>query len=797
MSSETIVVHQPGPVRLEGLPAPPDIDDILDAIEEPFGDTFDWLLCHPVLLGWMTSTTSHVLHLLGPPGSGKTVLSAFLFRSGLHQVSNYHPFFFTFQDRLDSSSASSAWSAFIFQLLAADPRLSYSVPAQTGAGGPNVPGSGSWREPQIKQTFERLTVAFRYPSIYIIDAMDQADDTLQKLLSSLTNVLKTNHSTPVKVLLVSRPGKRDLLTDLDEKPRHAESIDKFIKDKVDGLCRQRRGLQQCAAAITTQLSKTSRGMYLLPVMAVEKLKTIQATEENIDAALRRLPESLLDAYRTALDRVHPDNQPLTCECLLWVVFATRPLTIRELATAVTLRSDPPDAMTMRSSTSLDLVGDPGFTELQGPLLKVKEKGEEQIVSLTHHSAREFLLDLDQLSEDSDDSNRSAPPRWLLKGLYSQFATPQDRHVLRASEEYRSKAHQSIAEKQLRYLDILHASSKPVTRSDVLPDTRCKGLNSQAFSDVWNSRDLSMVDYCFDSLPDHVREVILQGVELHVQFANFLDGEVGKSWITRFWQLKDPGQDYGEQPAIHFAVALGLIDTVKSLLKKEDSTSHRDQRGNSVLDVAASTGDVEVLRLLIDGGADIHAVKDSTFFNLQFNHRSVDVDLRHGGTALHTAVWYGHRDATVYLLNSGAYIHGTDGQERTPLDIAVEARNKALVDILLQHDIEPSQIIKAIRRDRVASVKWLVEEHGVCQPDQDGDGVQNRLHVPVLRLLNSAVNCRSLHCLEYLVNSPMVLGNRDDEARGAFHRAAAADIIAVADFLLSRHLVNVNAVDEKH
>jgi hypothetical protein len=63
----------------------------------------------------------------------------------------------------------------------------------------------------------------------------------------------------------------------------------------------------------------------------------------------------------------------------------------ELSSAATLRSGPQDSGSLMFYNGLDLLGNGGIVELNGVLLKTKEKGHDQVVSLINYSAREFLL----------------------------------------------------------------------------------------------------------------------------------------------------------------------------------------------------------------------------------------------------------------------------------------------------------------------------------------------------------------------------------------------------------------------
>ncbi|KAF7504468.1 hypothetical protein GJ744_002205 [Endocarpon pusillum] len=71
----------------------------------------------------------------------------------------------------------------------------------------------------------------------------------------------------------------------------------------------------------------------------------------------------------------------------------------------------------------------------------------------------------------------------------------------------------------------------------------------------------------------------------------------------------------------------------------------------------------------------------------------DVNARCGPycTALHAAIYKGHREITEYLLDNAASPNVMDDFMRTPLHIAVYRQNKAIVSALVHHGADPSII----------------------------------------------------------------------------------------------------------
>ncbi|TKA44802.1 hypothetical protein B0A49_13822, partial [Cryomyces minteri] len=261
-------------------------------------------------------------------------------------------------------------------------------------------------------------------------------------------------------------------------------------------------------------------------------------------------------------------------------------------------------------------------------------------------------------------------------------------------------------------------------------------------------------YCIDALPEHVRLVESSNIPFHRSFAAALSSNLGANWINRFWAIRDPGQVYDRQPALHFASALGLEPEIKSMLASRISPNTRDQYGNTALDVATSTGIVDIIRLLYEvGRADLHTRQMASINPAEAGRLN---------NVLHTAVWYGHKDATEYLLMAGAKPNVPDLSGCTALDIAVDARNSALITLLVDKPTTLDVVHFAAQRGRLETLKWLIEKEDAnpCIKKQDGN-------TP----LHTAAQYNQAACVQYL--APMTLPEhaRNEKGLSAFLLAA--------------------------
>ncbi|MDX1711879.1 MAG: ankyrin repeat domain-containing protein, partial [Rhodovibrionaceae bacterium] len=119
--------------------------------------------------------------------------------------------------------------------------------------------------------------------------------------------------------------------------------------------------------------------------------------------------------------------------------------------------------------------------------------------------------------------------------------------------------------------------------------------------------------------------------------------------------------------LHEAAASGDLELARYLLDEEavDVDMRSGLDGATALHVAVHTGRLDMARLLIAHGADVHA-------------RAAG-----GTTALHMAARGGHVGALELLVAEGADINATMGSTTTPLSVAAREGHVAAVAYLLE------------------------------------------------------------------------------------------------------------------
>ena len=140
--------------------------------------------------------------------------------------------------------------------------------------------------------------------------------------------------------------------------------------------------------------------------------------------------------------------------------------------------------------------------------------------------------------------------------------------------------------------------------------------------------------------------------------------------------------------------------VKELIRQGVNVSELDANGDAPLVMAAYEGLTNIVRLLLEAGADVTAVdpgmKATALHAAAYAGRTeaarllieykVEIDKQgpyNGYTALHDAIWQGHLETARVIIEAGANLTLKNNQGQTPLEFARARGNQELV-ALLEH-----------------------------------------------------------------------------------------------------------------
>ncbi|CAH0395611.1 unnamed protein product [Bemisia tabaci] len=228
-------------------------------------------------------------------------------------------------------------------------------------------------------------------------------------------------------------------------------------------------------------------------------------------------------------------------------------------------------------------------------------------------------------------------------------------------------------------------------------------------------------------------------------------------------LLDLGADVNAQKGepLHRAVLLGRKDIIKVLLDRGARTYFKYEKNKTLLHVAAEKGDENTVKMLINKKAPIKVVTDDNL------------------TPLFSASRNGHEDVVKLLIAKQADVNFASNYG-TPLDAALESGHFKVVEILLEHGAEfgsednrnktPFEI--AIKCGNFERAKTLLQQNDIEINVENSDGET---------LLHTASEEGNVEVVKFLVDNGADVNARNHKAA---HMAAGETMKNISEFLLA-------------
>jgi ankyrin repeat protein len=245
---------------------------------------------------------------------------------------------------------------------------------------------------------------------------------------------------------------------------------------------------------------------------------------------------------------------------------------------------------------------------------------------------------------------------------------------------------------------------------------------------------------------------------------------------------------------NLAVAAMMGDTaeVQRFLKKGADVNAKDRHGQTALISAVELSRLEVVKLLLDEGADVNLGKplmyaadrgDVGIARLLLD-RGADVNPKSPfGTALTKACEKDHLATASLLLDRGAEANAKDQNGETPLMKACARGYMETAGLLLDRGAEVNAkdrfghtpLIKAAKAGHLHVVRFLLEKGAdINVKNESGE-------TPLM----AAAGLGEFDIVELLLNKGAQLSAKDGESRTALEHAAGGNHRRVVDFLVSR------------
>ena len=399
-------------------------DDLSSVRRLWLSGTWDWLLHEPHIQSWMeTKYESCVAWFSGPPGSGKSMLSAHIITHLRDLDVSCQYFFFRYNDP-GKRSLSAFLRSIAFQIAQVIPDF------QRGLVNLMLENSYLEKADSLliwKKLFESILfkLDLTTPLYWVIDALDESEapKALLELLHSITS-----SRAPVRILIFSRKTEQVSLgfgrlpssllvyvLDKDGTDFNTLDIRAFVRKEIQHM----RGSDELRQRVAQNVHSRAQGSFLWARLVLEDIANCHS-EAAIQDALRDIPNDMNDLYRrmemTILNTPRKANIALAKAILQWATCAGRLLTLKELSQA--LRPDFPELLDLRRT----------IQDVCGQFTVVNDAGQ---VTVVHQTAREYLT---QTSGDKAFVNVGEAHGKLFRNSISVLCDPSLRYKLTPNQD---------------------------------------------------------------------------------------------------------------------------------------------------------------------------------------------------------------------------------------------------------------------------------------------------------------------------------------------------------------------------
>ncbi len=219
---------------------------------------------------------------------------------------------------------------------------------------------------------------------------------------------------------------------------------------------------------------------------------------------------------------------------------------------------------------------------------------------------------------------------------------------------------------------------------------------------------------------------------------------------------------------------GNLHLLKVLIENSADVNSKDKGGQTPLHKSAENGHLECLKYLIE---------------IKANPNAED---KHSQTPVHKSAENGHLECLKYLIESKADVNAKDDKGQTPLYKSAEKGHLELMKCLIENkgdvnakdDEGQTPLHKSARAGHLECCKYLFDKKADVNAKDLFD--QTPLH-------NSALKGQ-LECLKYLIDNNAEVNRKDKVGQTPLHKSASAGHLKCCKYLLDNK-ADVNAKDQ--
>lgn len=650
--------------------------------------TCQWILSNSQFREWSLQQDTCLLWISGYPGSGKTILSAYLLdQLDAAESPNLRTavcYFFCDEKIETQRDGTTILRSLIHQLLVRCRPLIKHVKRAYDIQGPQLDRNFSalWRIFLAIASDRRIR-----PISVIIDAIDECEDTTRnRLLTEIITLISTRHasrskSSCIKFLVTSRPQfGHQYTSNILQIDSTLENVDRdlrlVIRSKVEGIVRRTGCGPEVRNYIENALYSKSDRTFLWVHLVLRMLEAeLGASQAKFKLIVDQLPQTLAETYERFLYGISPDHKHHARQLLHLLVGSLRPLTLAEMRILLAIQDHHRDIASLEEDTLFNIQS--YIEKVLGPLVRIWDSQ----IYLVHQSLKDFLLSL---------STESAHPLSATFGINP------------------SEASSVLARACMRYLlldDFEHSLYSQSTHEESPVSDGDSPSGKGSVIEFWDSMNLgddtlfndpveleadacariaqqyALFDYAARYWPRHfslVCAAYLPGLQSSALVLSDTMRFYGLNWFRYYWLQSEINLSRPENFCLMVTASyFGHMSSLKAVLL--DGVPIETDIGRRSIYWASRMGNHAIVDFFLGQGVN------------------PDIEVINGQTCLTAAVQFNHVNVVSRLLEDEGLISGHESYRvnyaprggRTPLSIAAGNGLVEIVRKILQHPrVEP-------------------------------------------------------------------------------------------------------------
>ncbi|KAF8492973.1 hypothetical protein F5888DRAFT_857262 [Russula emetica] len=423
------------------------------------------------------------------------------------------------------------------------------------------------------------------------------------------------------------------------------------------------------------LSKRADGMFQWAFCQLEILR--HCLPWAVRRTLEELPESLDETYARILNEIKTPNRDYACRLLQCLVVAIRPLRMEELAEVLAIDFNDEGGVPKLNPRWRWEDQEQALLSSCSSLITIVNAGESRMVQFSHSSVKEYLTS-PRLATRSEGLSRYhillEPAHTILAQACVSVLLQLDDRVVKDGIYNRSPLAPYAARHWVSHAQFGHVSSRIKGMEYLFDKDRPHFGSWLRLFDIDMKPDASSIfpmfiffgklkvvplyyaalcgfhDLAKDIIDEHPQHVNARGGYYMTPLVAALAGRHFKTAQLLYNHGADPNvRCYDRRTPLHAAVQSGHLEMVRKLMEYNADVNAQNRIGWTPLHIASCLvqPNIDVVQLLLERGVDVNArAKDDS-------------------TALHEASAYGTPEVVRLLLEHGANVEMKNNNGRTP------------------------------------------------------------------------------------------------------------------------------------